>query len=141
MELKWERIRIAGWQGDFYMRECLLLEEASTGMERCPGIGAAMIEAKSYYRDDRVDNPSCPVVDWDPIQSLQGDAFCCQEILDEKACARMIELAEAHQNNGAWATQRHYSVPTTDIPIDQIPQLLEWFKTQLEERIFPVQTI
>jgi len=37
-------------------------------------------------------------------------------------CAEAIDLAEAHTaEQGGWTTARHYSVPTTDIPIHEVP--------------------
>jgi hypothetical protein len=52
----------------------------------------------------------------------------------------MVHVAEQYQQqqpSGSWSTSRHYAVPTTDIPICQIPEILAWFNRELERSIFP----
>lgn len=49
-----------------------------------------------------------------------------QPILSKKRCKRWIDVAERNANmQGGWNTNRHYGVPTTDIPVHTIPELLE----------------
>jgi len=61
-------------------------------------------------------------------------------ILSSEECAQAIQWAEsaAESRAGGWTTSRHYAVPTTDIPIHEVPPLLEWFKGVLESRLRPL---
>ena len=70
---------------------------------------------------------------------LQGKAFYLDgEILTPGECARIIEEAEAHAAAmKGWSTQRHYSVPTTDLPCHVLPQTLAILNRCLREGIFP----
>ena len=53
-------------------------------------------------------------------------------VVSSEACARAIELAEAHaSSNGGWTTARHFAVPTTDLPVHSSPDLLKWFNATL----------
>jgi hypothetical protein len=45
---------------------------------------------------------------------------------------------EVDDESGGWTTSRHYSVPTTDLPVHEIPELLRWFKRQLREILGPM---
>ena len=131
------RARIAGWQGDFIRREQLLLD-AGALVQGDDAINAAVSEVLAYYRKEGGDVIS--VGTWGTIEGLEGDAFQDEGILDAEDCLRMVKIAEKHQQdsrNGEWTTERHYAVPTTDIPVYQIPELLAWFNEQLETRIFP----
>jgi hypothetical protein len=48
-------------------------------------------------------------------------------------------MAEAHAaRSGGWTTSRHYSVPTTDVPVRLVPGLREWFNARLRTRLFPL---
>merc|ERR1719453_846787 len=62
-----------------------------------------------------------------------GDVFTPEE------CLAAVESAEAHADvRGGWSTQRHYAVPTTDIPMFEIPEVLAWFNGALESRLLPM---
>jgi len=53
-------------------------------------------------------------------------------------CARAVAAAEAWAAaNGGWTTKRHYSVPTTDVPLSALPELLPWFNPALATKLFP----
>jgi len=61
-------------------------------------------------------------------------------LLAKVECARAIALAEAHAaaREAGWTTSRHYAVPTTDIPVASVPELLGWFNGFCETRLFPL---
>lgn len=60
-------------------------------------------------------------------------------VLEPQECRRVIDWAEAHAGaSGTWTTSRHYAVPTTDIPVHEVPELLEWFCELLTRVIGPV---
>ena len=59
-------------------------------------------------------------------------------VVSSEACAKAIELAEAHASaTDGWTTARHFAVPTTDLPVHSSPDLLKWFNATLSESIFP----
>jgi len=57
-------------------------------------------------------------------------------LFSREECERVIELAEEHESG--WTKNRHYAVPTTDIPVHEIPELLTWFKSMLATRLRPL---
>ena len=60
-------------------------------------------------------------------------------ILSIEECAYAIKTAELFSiNNNGWSTSRHYNVPTTDIPISNVPSLSEWFKTIFIKKLKPM---
>ena len=53
-------------------------------------------------------------------------------------CKAAVEAAEAWATrSGGWTTSRHYSVPTTDVPMMALPELLPWFNEALRTQLFP----
>ncbi len=54
-------------------------------------------------------------------------------------CARAVAAAEAEAaKRGGWTTARHYSVPTTDLPLHEVPALLAWFNDTMRTSIAPL---
>ena len=54
-------------------------------------------------------------------------------------CADAIAMAEAHAAvTGGWTTSRHHAVPTTDVPVHEVPALLSWFRRALRDRLRPL---
>lgn len=50
-----------------------------------------------------------------------------------------IDWAESYASSAAgWTTSRHYAVPTTDLPLHDIPPLLRWFNGLMEISIRPL---
>lgn len=128
--------RIAGWLGDFQKREQLLKEAAILVDDQA--INTALKETRAYYRKkegDRSDNSS---IVWETAKGLEECVYVGENVLDAEECRQMVNLTEQYQKErGSWTTSRHYAVPTTDVPVYQIPELLAWFNVQLEQRIFP----
>jgi hypothetical protein len=60
-------------------------------------------------------------------------------LLAAEDCARAVAAAEeAAAKRGGWTTARHYAVPTTDIPLHEVPSLLAWFNDVLHFSIAPM---
>ena len=61
-------------------------------------------------------------------------------ILTRNECSQVIEWAEsaAKKRKNGWTTSRHYAVPTTDIPIHEVPIILEWFNSIFFHRLRPL---
>jgi tetratricopeptide (TPR) repeat protein len=63
-----------------------------------------------------------------------------QPLLTLKECKQIIEWSEAaaaEQGQG-WTTSRHYAVPTTDIPVHEIPRVLSLFNSILTNKLRPL---
>lgn len=59
-------------------------------------------------------------------------------LLSPDECAQAIVFAEEHvAGTGGWKSQRHVSVPTTDVQVHTIPKLRTWFSCILQTRIYP----
>mmetsp|Transcript_17189 Transcript_17189/g.37094 ORF Transcript_17189/g.37094 Transcript_17189/m.37094 type:complete len:631 (-) Transcript_17189:97-1989(-) len=140
--------RIAGWQGDFHRSETLLEKYAADASvtNRKP-ICIALEEATTYYRQC---GPSLEhsfdssAKQWVAANGLDKSVFVGENVLDADECKQMVQVAENFHNesgNSHWTTSRHYAVPTTDIPVYQIPELFSWFNVQLEKIIFPAMKI
>ena len=61
-------------------------------------------------------------------------------LLSPDECSSLIQAAETYagQNHG-WTTSRHYSVPTTDIPLQDLSEnMIRWFHQVVQTRIGPL---
>jgi len=73
------------------------------------------------------------------INSVTQSVFIASDIIDALTCQKLIQWALDYAlNNGGWTTSRHYSVPTTDLPVHQVPDLLEWFQKWMPQVLFPL---
>ena len=60
-------------------------------------------------------------------------------LLPKKECAKAIEIAETHAaSHGGWTSSRHTQAATTDMPVKDIPELLDWFNDKLATTLFPM---
>ena len=60
-------------------------------------------------------------------------------VASKQECQQAIEWAESYAKSAAgWTTSRHYAVPTTDLPLHDIPPLLRWFNRIMESSIRPL---
>lgn len=75
---------------------------------------------------------------WDPLPVLESCThhvdyetispkrlFVTPNLVSGETCRQLIQWAKEIPT---WTTSRHYAVPTNDIPIHQVPTLLEWFQ-------------
>lgn len=104
---------------------------------------------------------SCVVSEWDigpdnlNVTVMSDGGWVCdtrRPPLSEEECAAIIAEAEAvaadrvaaasaageRSSNGGWGTSRHYSVPTTDVAVRDLPSTLAWFKGAMRKRIAPL---
>ena len=75
-----------------------------------------------------------------PISLLGGRiARTHAPLLSPGECAAAIRAAEAHAAaDGGWTSTRHHAVPTTDLPIDAVPELLSWFNVFFTSQLGPL---
>jgi len=72
------------------------------------------------------------------IISTTQPVFIASNVINDATCRNLIRWAlEYASNDGGWTNDRHYSVPTTDIPIHLVPNLLEWFQGWTTQVLFP----
>ena len=73
-------------------------------------------------------------VDREPLVAMSG-----APLFTAAECAAAIDAAERHATQGGgWTTVRHHSVPTTDVPIYEVPELLAWFNAAMARRLGPM---
>ncbi|KAL7427028.1 hypothetical protein ACHAXM_000947 [Skeletonema potamos] len=53
-------------------------------------------------------------------------------------CQLIIDEAEQKATEMGWTTKRHGNFPTTDLPLAELPQTLQFFRYALVERIYPL---
>ncbi|KAL1503823.1 hypothetical protein AB1Y20_012290 [Prymnesium parvum] len=59
-------------------------------------------------------------------------------LLSREECADAIAAAERWaERRGGWTTSRHYSVPTTDVPLSELDSVLPWFNAALHRTLLP----
>ena len=56
-------------------------------------------------------------------------------IIELSECNWIIDEAEKHASKFKWTSNRHYSVPTTDIPLHEIPSVLKWFQESFQHNL------
>ncbi|KAG7345738.1 hypothetical protein IV203_033269 [Nitzschia inconspicua] len=72
-------------------------------------------------------------------QSNSQSVFMAFNVVDEKTCQHLIQIALDHAATaGGWTTNRHYAVPTQDLPVHKVPKLLEWFQKWMFSMLFPL---
>ena len=60
-------------------------------------------------------------------------------LIPKEVCKWAIEETERWAaENGSWTSQRHAQAATTDLPVKDVPKLLEWFNEKLEMTLFPM---
>ena len=59
-------------------------------------------------------------------------------ILTRMECQMMINEAERKAEDMGWTTTRHGNYPTTDLPLVELPQTLDFLRLALVERIYPL---
>jgi hypothetical protein len=73
-----------------------------------------------------------------PLTST-ASVFVASNVIDETTCRHLIQsamdFATAH---GGWTTNRHYAVPTQDLPVHHVPNLLRWFQKWMIRVLFPL---
>jgi hypothetical protein len=60
--------------------------------------------------------------------------FVTPHMVPRATCQQLIQWANAHAatEQDGWTTSRHYAVPTTDVPVHEVPPVLNWFVHWME---------
>lgn len=79
---------------------------------------------------------------FDASQGRRGVVFGCKTpVLTADECDRVLDVVyDYHKTelNGVWGTVRHSSVKTTDVAVENIPQLRNWLLILLHTRLNPM---
>ena len=75
-----------------------------------------------------------PYQDGHLLHKTNGAVFSADE------CNRIVQEAEDVAAKMDWTRNRHGNFPTTDLPLVELPQTLEFLKTALVQRIYPLLT-
>jgi hypothetical protein len=127
------RARVHGWS-DKWGVERRLLEEAITLAPDHPDIRKAVATRDAYH----CGNCSSRTFAFETVSRGGVSVWSSNSVVSSEACAKAIELAEAHASStDGWTTARHFAVPTTDLPVHSSPDLLKWFNVSLKDAIFP----
>lgn len=62
------------------------------------------------------------------------------QVLNTDECQRIVKEAEDVASRMGWTTSRHGNYPTTEIPLVELPETLQFLKQALVERIYPLLT-
>jgi len=59
-------------------------------------------------------------------------------VFSQEECQSITQEAEKVASEIQWCTQRHGNFPTTDLPLVELPETLQFLKKALVERIYPL---
>ncbi|KAL3937625.1 MAG: hypothetical protein SGARI_002049, partial [Bacillariaceae sp.] len=98
-----------------------------------------MEKHKAYkYFDALPDTETTKLPVYETVEGAQ-DIFVTHNAIDATSCQQLIASANDYaSNHGGWTTQRHYAVPTKDLPIHKVPALLKWFQSWMNGTLFPL---
>ena len=92
-----------------------------------------------------VDIPSYDLIEplipsrFNPSSAKSKSIFLAKTVMEPSVCNQLIEWAQDYaQTSNGWTTSRHYAVPTTDIPVHEVPSLLQWFQGFMDKTLFPL---
>ena len=120
-----------------FLKAQRLWQKAATEQEACrnhAGIQLQLKKMEAYgYFQSSCSTPTTPSPThrW---SSPAPQAFVTPHLIDPALCPQIIQWAET----GTWTQQRHYAVPTHDVPVHTVPSLLEWFHDFMTHTMRPI---
>ncbi|KAL7462250.1 hypothetical protein ACHAXS_002637 [Conticribra weissflogii] len=87
---------------------------------------------------ERTYNPQTDYISDLPYQDGHLIHRTTTPIFTSEECQSIVFEAEHKALQMGWTTNRHGNYPTTDLPIVELPNTLEFFKVALVERIYPL---
>jgi hypothetical protein len=70
--------------------------------------------------------------------------FLTPQMVPQSTCRQLIQWAQEYASSkdgggsSGWTTSRHYAVPTTDVPVHEVPKLLNWFVRWMDTEMLPL---
>ena len=101
------------------------------------GIALQLEKSRAYRYFDRksLQQPPLLLPAYTDVFS-SGLCFVTKDpILSSEDCQQVIDWAK-HYYGEEWTTNRHYAVPTNDVPVHRVPPLLQWFVTWMETSVY-----
>jgi hypothetical protein len=134
--------RLYGWNDEWTKSRSLLLQQCATKYAGHPRVIAKLSEANAYNESiAAIAEPSSSslVEQFEMTSKFDGNAHVTLKVLSTTMCTDIVAAVETHQrDSGGWTTSRHYAVPTTDVPVHQVPQVLAAYNTIMKESIAPM---
>jgi len=82
---------------------------------------------------------SFPTVPGPDLRFLDSRIWMTENIFSSEECDFIVDAAEQFAaSHGGWTTKRHFSVPTTDMPVVLIEGIQDVFKSKLREKVYPL---
>lgn len=128
-------------QGNFLAAQQIWNEAAATmrTLDRSPeqheGINLQLQKQQAYAYLETAEDSTTLVPGKYKYQSYFNKQCFVTPMLDKSTCQTLIQIATA---NGKFTTGRHYAVPTNDIPVHDVPELLDWFYPWMQEELSPL---
>jgi len=128
-----------------FLKAQMMWNDAYTICPNHAGIKLQVVKQNAYKVAEEVNN----------INSFQKESFTTilpEEcfvtndnfpIISPNECKEVIAWAEeaAKTRKEGWTTSRHYAVSTTDIPIHEVPMILDWFNRILAQKLCPLLAV
>lgn len=123
-----------------FINACKLWNDAYKKVPFHSGIKIQAVKSK-LYKDpgDRNDKSMYKGYLYDTV--IPSKCFITTDpVITKPECKQAIQWAEeaAEFLPGGWTTSRHYAVPTTDIPVHEVPKMLPWFNKVFCSRLRPL---
>ena len=106
-------------------------------LERNTGISLQLTKQRAYgYFKKAHNHESTTQVGLPDFKSyFDGKCFITDEpVASQEQCTQIVEWAESVE----WTATRHYAVPTCDVPVHTVPQLLAWFNQWMDSTVRPL---
>lgn len=129
-------------EGD-YLSAQKMWKEAFTYFPEHNGIRLQSVKKMAYdlFRIKKsLKLPGINVLAQKTKEIIELECYFTENVLKDSECQLAIQLAEEAiiERDGKWTTSRHYAVPTTDLPIHEIPELLLLFNDIMRTRLCPL---
>ena len=103
--------------------------------EKHEGIHLQLQKQQAYHYLESPENSAILVPGKYKYQSYFNNQCFVTPMLEKATCQKLIQIATS---NGKFTTGRHYAVPTNDIPVHEVPKLLDWFYPWMEQELDPL---
>ncbi|KAI2507720.1 hypothetical protein MHU86_6719 [Fragilaria crotonensis] len=113
--------------------------EKHKGLEQNTGISLQLTKQESYGYFKTAcgrESPTNTSVGLPEFTSyFDGKCFMTDgPVASREQCLQIIQWAESLE----WTASRHYAVPTNDVPVHAVPQLLTWFNDWMVSTVCPL---
>lgn len=97
----------------------------------------AKLKAYRYLEKDVRQKKESPRADVPLSREIVPQQAFVGQIVDATTCQRILEWVNA-LDSAEWTSNRHYAVPTRDVPVHSVPPLLNWFVEWMDTCMIPL---